>query len=198
MRAAIFHSYGSPDVLVVDDAPEPHAGPDSVRIRVQATSVNPIDFYLRAGHLQQFLPLTLPAIPGRDAVGVVDEVGAGVTNTQVGDLVFGLGGVSDNERRGNRVGPGAHDVAVARVLLVPRLLRVEEGLLLRRDRRSIEVRGERTMNDMDAGDFVGVHCRQPPNTRPADVPAEGEVAVVAQRGHERVEALGDRRSGELF
>ena len=95
MRAARFHSYGAPDVLVVEDAPEPHAGEGSVRIRVHATSVNPIDVILRAGYLAQVLPLALPAIPGRDAVGVVDEVGQGVTDTQVGDVVFGLGGVSD-------------------------------------------------------------------------------------------------------
>lgn len=95
MRSARFHSYGAPDVLVVEDAPEPQAGAGSVRIRVRATSVNPIDVYLRAGKLQAFLPLDLPAIPGRDAVGVVDEVGPDVTDTQVGDLVFGLGGVSD-------------------------------------------------------------------------------------------------------
>ena len=95
MRAARFHSYGAPDVLVVEDAPEPHASERSVRIKVHATSVNPIDILLRAGHLAQFLPLALPAIPGRDAVGVVDEVGPGVTDTQVGDTVFGLGGVSD-------------------------------------------------------------------------------------------------------
>lgn len=95
MRTARFHSYGAPDVLVIEDAPEPHAGEGSVRIKVHATSVNPIDVLLRAGHLQQFLPLTLPAIPGRDAVGVVDEVGAGVTDTQIGDIVFGLGGISD-------------------------------------------------------------------------------------------------------
>jgi NADPH:quinone reductase-like Zn-dependent oxidoreductase len=95
MRAARFHSYGAPDVLVIEEAPEPHAGEGSVRIKVLATSVNPIDVILRAGHLEQVLPLTLPAIPGRDAVGVVDEVGPGVTGTQVGDVVFGLGGISD-------------------------------------------------------------------------------------------------------
>lgn len=95
MRAVRFHAYGSPDVLVIEDAPEPHAGEGSVRIKVHATSVNPIDVVLRAGHLAQFLPLVLPAVPGRDAVGVVDEVGHGVTDTQVGDVVFGLGGVSD-------------------------------------------------------------------------------------------------------
>ena len=93
MRAARYHRYGDPDVLVVEDAPEPHAGPGSVRIAVQAVSVNPIDFLLRAGHLRDVLPLPLPAVPGRDAVGVVDEVGLGVEGTQVGDLV--LGGVSD-------------------------------------------------------------------------------------------------------
>lgn len=95
MRAAHFHSYGAPDVLVIEDAPEPHASDGSIRIKVHATSVNPIDVILRAGHLAQFLPMTLPAIPGRDAVGLVDEVGPGVTDTQVGDVVFGLGGVSD-------------------------------------------------------------------------------------------------------
>ena len=95
MRAARFHSYGPPDVLVIEDAPEPHASEGSVRIRVHATSVNPIDVVLRAGHLAQVLPIPLPAIPGRDAVGVVDEVGAGVTDTRVGDVVFGVGGVSD-------------------------------------------------------------------------------------------------------
>ncbi|GAA1363543.1 NADP-dependent oxidoreductase [Arthrobacter rhombi] len=95
MRAARFHAYGPPDVLVIEDAPEPHASEGSIRIKVHATSVNPIDVIVRAGHLDQFLPLTLPAIPGRDAVGVVDELGPGVTDTQVGDVVFGLGGVSD-------------------------------------------------------------------------------------------------------
>jgi NADPH:quinone reductase-like Zn-dependent oxidoreductase len=95
MHAARFHSYGAPEVLVIDDAPEPHAGEGSIRIKVHATSVNPIDVVLRAGLLAQILPLSLPAIPGRDAVGVVDEVGPGVTDTQVGDVVFGLGGVSD-------------------------------------------------------------------------------------------------------
>jgi NADPH:quinone reductase-like Zn-dependent oxidoreductase len=95
MLAARFHSYGTPDVLVVEDAPEPHAGEGSVRIRVQATSVNPIDTLLRAGHLAHVLPLPLPAIPGRDAVGVVDEVGPGAAGARVGDVVFGLGGISD-------------------------------------------------------------------------------------------------------
>jgi len=83
-------------VLVVEDAPEPHAGEGSIRIRVLAASVNPIDVILRAGDLAPYIPLALPAIPGRDAVGVVDEVGPGVMDARVGDVVFGLGGVSDS------------------------------------------------------------------------------------------------------
>lgn len=95
MRAALYHSYGAPDVLTIGETPEPHAGEGSVRIKVQATSVNPIDVLLRAGHLAQFLPLPFPVIPGRDAVGVVDEVGPGVLDAHIGDLVFGLGGIND-------------------------------------------------------------------------------------------------------
>lgn len=96
VRAARYHSYGTPDVLVVEDAPEPHPGENSIRIAVRATSVNQIDVLLRAGHLARVLPLELPAVPGMDAAGVVDEVGPGVTDTKVGDVVFGLGsGVSD-------------------------------------------------------------------------------------------------------
>jgi len=95
MKAARFHAYGEPDVLTLEDAPEPHAAPGSVRIAVQAVSVNPIDHIIRSGALQGMIPLDLPAIPGRDAVGVVDQVGEGVEGTRVGDRVFGLGGVSD-------------------------------------------------------------------------------------------------------
>lgn len=95
MLASRYHRYGDPDVLVVEQAPEPRAARGSVRIRVQAASVNPIDWLLRAGHLQQVLGLDLPAIPGRDAAGVVDEVGPDVTGTRVGDAVFGLAGLAD-------------------------------------------------------------------------------------------------------
>lgn len=90
MQAVTYREYGEPSVLKVEDTPEPHAGPGKVRIRVEAASVNPIDWKLRAGYLQQVMPLQFPVIPGRDAAGVVDEVGDGVTGTVVGDRVFGL------------------------------------------------------------------------------------------------------------
>lgn len=94
MRAARFHAYGGVETLVVEQVPDPHPGPGEIRVRVAAAGVNPIDWKLRSGALQQFLPVELPAIPGRDAAGVVDEIGGGVQGVRVGDRVFGLGGVT--------------------------------------------------------------------------------------------------------
>ncbi|MFC3897498.1 NADP-dependent oxidoreductase [Lentzea rhizosphaerae] len=91
MRAVRFHEFGDPHVLTVEDAPDPHAGPGEIRIRVQATSVNPIDWKIRAGYMAQVIPTTFPAITGYDATGVVDEIGEGVTGVKTGDRVFGLG-----------------------------------------------------------------------------------------------------------
>ncbi|MEJ5913652.1 NADP-dependent oxidoreductase [Pseudokineococcus sp. 1T1Z-3] len=95
MRAARYHRYGPPDVIALEEVPAPSAPEGAVRVRVQATSVNPIDWLLRSGRLAEAVDLPLPAIPGRDAAGVVDQVGAGVEGTRVGDVVFGLGGLAD-------------------------------------------------------------------------------------------------------
>ncbi|MFF3176196.1 NADP-dependent oxidoreductase [Streptomyces sp. NPDC057900] len=94
MRAARFHEYGDAESLVIEQAPDPHPGPGEIRVRVAAAGVNPIDWKLRAGALRLLIPLELPAIPGRDAAGVVDEIGDGVRGVSVGDRVFGLGGVT--------------------------------------------------------------------------------------------------------
>jgi NADPH:quinone reductase-like Zn-dependent oxidoreductase len=98
MRAMRFHQYGDPQVLTLEEAPEPHAGPGQVRIRVRATSVNPVDWKIRAGYLHEMMPVTFPAIPGSDAAGIVDELGDGVTGVNVGDAVFGLaqGGAAEH------------------------------------------------------------------------------------------------------
>jgi NADPH:quinone reductase-like Zn-dependent oxidoreductase len=91
MRAVRYHQYGDPGVLTVEDAPEPHAGPGEIRIRVQSVSVNPYDWKVRAGYLAEVIPTTFPATVGIDATGVVDEVGEGVDGVEIGDRVFGLG-----------------------------------------------------------------------------------------------------------
>lgn len=90
MRAIGVTEFGGPDALRVVDVPEPHAEPGEVRIRVHAATVNPTDTGLRSGaygnRLGNHQP---PYIPGADAAGVIDEVGAG-SDWQVGDRVMAI------------------------------------------------------------------------------------------------------------
>jgi NADPH:quinone reductase-like Zn-dependent oxidoreductase len=90
VRAVRYSQYGGPEVLGVADVEEPHAGPGQIRVAVRAASVNPIDWKIRSGALAQTMPVDLPQIPGRDAAGVVDEVGDGVEHVAAGDEVFGF------------------------------------------------------------------------------------------------------------
>jgi NADPH:quinone reductase-like Zn-dependent oxidoreductase len=59
-------------------------------VRVRAVGVNRFDAALRSGALQAMFPRPLPAVPGLELAGVVDEVGAGVSELAVGDEIFGL------------------------------------------------------------------------------------------------------------
>jgi NADPH:quinone reductase-like Zn-dependent oxidoreductase len=94
MFAVQFDRFGPPEVLTFGPFPEPHAGPGQVRITVRAAGVSPVDLALRAGRSPSGARLPLPHIPGVDAAGVIDEVGAGVTGSGVGDEVFGTVDVS--------------------------------------------------------------------------------------------------------
>ncbi|MGQ4266851.1 NADP-dependent oxidoreductase [Nocardiopsis changdeensis] len=94
MRAARYHEYGGTDTLIVEEAPDPHPGPSEIRIRVSAAGVNPVDWKVRNGAVRDMLPVELPAVPGRDAVGVVDAIGDEVDGVAIGDRVFGLGSLT--------------------------------------------------------------------------------------------------------
>jgi len=89
MKAVRFHSYGNSDVLVYEDAPKPEPAAGEVLVKVHATSVNPIDWKVRAGHLRGFREYPLPFILGWDVSGVVESVGTGVTQWKPGDEVYG-------------------------------------------------------------------------------------------------------------
>ncbi|WP_327140637.1 NADP-dependent oxidoreductase [Nocardia sp. NBC_01327] len=91
MRAIRFAEFGSPDVLELIEVAEPHAGPGQVRIAVRAAGVNPHDWRVREGQFQRVHPIQLPVGVGQDAAGVVDEIGDGVTDVEVGEPVFGRG-----------------------------------------------------------------------------------------------------------
>jgi len=88
-RSVQFSDYGGTDVLRIVDAPELSAGPGQVRVAVRAAGINPIDSKILHGFMAEVMPLTLPAGLGSDLAGVVDQVGAGVTEFQVGDEVLG-------------------------------------------------------------------------------------------------------------
>lgn len=89
MRAITYSRYGGPDVLELTDLPTPKVGPDSVLIRVEAASVNPVDWKVREGKLDQLMDTAFPAVPGWDVAGVVEQVGLDTTEFSVGDEVYG-------------------------------------------------------------------------------------------------------------
>ncbi|TKS98860.1 NADP-dependent oxidoreductase [Streptomyces lasalocidi] len=90
MKAVRFHEYGDPDVLVHEDVEQPVPGPGQVRVRVAATSFNPVDGNIRAGFMQGPIPVVLPHTPGIDLAGTVDALGEGVEGLAVGDDVVGF------------------------------------------------------------------------------------------------------------
>jgi NADPH:quinone reductase-like Zn-dependent oxidoreductase len=89
MKAIRFDRLGPPEVLRPADADEPHPAPGQIRIRVRAAGVNPVDWKIRSGSSRRAIPVALPSIPGLEAAGTVDEVGAGVDGISIGDEVFG-------------------------------------------------------------------------------------------------------------
>ncbi len=96
-RALVFTEYGGPETESFVDLPDPLAGPGQVRIAVAASAVNPADWKFRQGLFRQYIPFELPHIIGSEAAGVIDQVGADVTDFAVGDAVFGNtaeGGIS--------------------------------------------------------------------------------------------------------
>jgi len=86
MKAVRFSQFGGPGVLEIVDLPDPHPGAGQVRIAVRAAGVNPSDWKKRQGLMDEELPQTM----GHEAAGVVDELGAGVTDVAIGDRVFGF------------------------------------------------------------------------------------------------------------
>jgi NADPH2:quinone reductase len=77
MKAIRVSSFGGPEVMKVEEVPDPQAGAGEVVVRIRAAGVNPVDAYMRSGGYGARNP-QLPYTPGSDAAGVVEAVGAGV------------------------------------------------------------------------------------------------------------------------
>jgi NADPH:quinone reductase-like Zn-dependent oxidoreductase len=91
MRAVVLHEYGDPEKLKFEDnVAEPQISGRTVLIEAAAASVNPIDWKVRSGMRQKDVPLSFPAILGRDVSGVVQAVGANVKHFKAGDRVLAL------------------------------------------------------------------------------------------------------------
>ena len=92
MRAVGFKEFGNPEVLEVMDIPEVYASQGEIRIKNYASAVNPTDIVSRSGLIAQFRKdYPLPAVPGMDISGIVDQVGEGVeTGVSIGDQVMGM------------------------------------------------------------------------------------------------------------
>jgi NADPH:quinone reductase len=87
VRAARCTSYGSPDVVTVEEVPDPIAGPGQVVVDVAAAAVNFPDVLLVANRYQVHVPV--PFTPGSEFAGTVRSVGRGVEHLSIGDRVMG-------------------------------------------------------------------------------------------------------------
>jgi NADPH2:quinone reductase len=82
-KAIRYHKQGGPEVLQLDDVQVGDPGPGQVRLRHTAIGVNFLDTYQRSG----LYPMQLPQIGGNEGAGVIEAVGAGVTDLKAGDRV---------------------------------------------------------------------------------------------------------------
>lgn len=88
MKAVVINQYGSKEELVEQEVNKPRAEANQVVVKLEATSINPIDWKLREGYLKEMYDWEFPIILGWDVAGVITEIGSNVTKWKVGDRVF--------------------------------------------------------------------------------------------------------------
>lgn len=86
MRAAFIETLGPPENIQYGELPTPRPGPTDVLVDVTATTVNPVDTFVRSGLFRT--PITFPFVVSRDLVGTVAEAGPGALGFTVGDTVW--------------------------------------------------------------------------------------------------------------
>ncbi len=92
MKAIRVHQFGGPEVMRLEEAPDPQPGPGQVVVRIAAAGVNPVETYIRAGMYAR--KPALPYTPGSDGAGTVVATGDGVTQFSAGDRVYVYGSLS--------------------------------------------------------------------------------------------------------
>lgn len=97
MRAIVARAFGGPEVLELQNVPDPMPGPTQVLVHVHTVGVNPYDTYMRTGNYAIKPPL--PYTPGSDAAGVIAAVGSDVNDVALGARVF-IGGTATHKAYG--------------------------------------------------------------------------------------------------
>jgi NADPH:quinone reductase len=92
MKAIVVHEYGDPEVMKLEEVPTPLPARGQALVKVEAVGVNPVDTYLRSGTYAN--APTPPYTPGKDAAGIVERIGDGVTKFKKGDRVYTAGSIS--------------------------------------------------------------------------------------------------------
>lgn len=90
MRAWRIHEFGGPEVLRLEAAPVPSPGPGDVLVKIAVASINPIDWKMRSGLLQNVMKIALPRTLGRDCAGTIVAVGEGISDVAIGQVVAGI------------------------------------------------------------------------------------------------------------
>ncbi len=88
MKAVRIHQYGNADVLQIEEIPIPEIREDEVLIKIHATSINPVDWKVREGHLKAMNLHNLPLTLGWDVSGTIEKTGSNVTEFNIGDEVY--------------------------------------------------------------------------------------------------------------
>ena len=114
MKAVWYERTGpAPEVLTYGEMPTPSAGPGEVRVRLEASGVNPADVGRRGGG---YRAMEYPrVVPNSDGAGIVDQVGDGVTRLRIGQRVWLFNG----QRNGRAFGTAAEYISLAEHLVTP-------------------------------------------------------------------------------
>lgn len=112
MKAARIHRYGDPDVLSIEEVSIPQVAADEVLVKVVASAINPLDWLLRSGELNDLIPITFPHTLGWDFSGIVEAVGSSVTEYAVGDAIYSRPEVSRHGAHAEYIAVPATDIAL--------------------------------------------------------------------------------------
>lgn len=193
-KRIIYTEYGSPDVLRFEDAAMPEPGPGQVLVRTEMIGVNPIDWKLVAGVFARVDPAPFPGTPGWAATGIIEALGEGVTDFDVGQAV-----VADSRARlsvtsGSLGGTFAEHVAVDTTRIVPRpeSMSIEQAAALPSSAvagysmvQNLRITSEDTLLVHGAAGSVGAATVQIAVDRGARV-----IGTASPRNHDYLRALG--------